>query len=155
SSTINNAISAATTSGRGGKGAAVLFASGNENGAVTYPATLTNVIAVGAMSMCNQRKSPSSCDGENWWGGNFGTNLDVSAPGVKIYATDLVGSAGYSTTDYFSAFNGTSSATPAVAAVMALIYSVNSGLSLNDARYFLESTCQKVGGYTYTSNVSG
>lgn len=155
SSTITNAINTATTSGRGGNGTAVLFAAGNSNSSVQYPATLTSVISVAAMSMCNTRKTTSSCDGENFWGSNFGTGLDVGAPGVKIYSTDLTGSAGYSNTDYFSAFNGTSSACPAVAAVMALIYSVNPSLTLAQARFDLESTCQKVGGYSYAANVSG
>jgi thermitase len=41
-----------------GLGSVVLFAAGNDNGAVSYPATLTNVISVAAMSMCNQRKNP-------------------------------------------------------------------------------------------------
>ena len=114
SSTITNAINTATTSGRGGNGTAVLFAAGNSNSSVQYPATLTSVISVAAMSMCNTRKTTTSCDGENFWGSNFGTGLDVGAPGVKIYSTDLTGTAGYSNTDYFSSFNGTSSACPAV-----------------------------------------
>ena len=52
SSTINNAISGAVNSGRGGLGAPVLFAAGNDNGANSYPATVTNTISVIAMSMC-------------------------------------------------------------------------------------------------------
>lgn len=155
SSLINDPISRAVTQGRGGKGAPVLFAAGNSNSAVSYPATLSNVISVVAMSMCNQRKNPSSCDGETWWGSNFGTSADVAAPGVKIYTTDISGSAGYSTGNYAPTFNGTSSACPNAAGVMALILSVNPNLSMTQARQILESTCDKVGGYTYTSNVSG
>jgi subtilisin family serine protease len=81
SNTIATAVTNAVNNGRNGKGCVVLFASGNNNGAVSFPATLDNVIAVGASSMCDQRKSPTSCDGEPW-GGNFGTSLDVMAPGV-------------------------------------------------------------------------
>ncbi len=155
SALINDPITRATTQGRANKGAPVLFAAGNDNGAVSYPATLTNVISVTAMSMCNQRKSPSSCDGETFWGSNYGVNGDISAPGVKIYSTDISGAAGYGTGDYYATFNGTSSATPNAAGVMALILSTNSNLTAAQARVIIESTCDKVGGYTYNSGVSG
>lgn len=155
SSTINNAISGAVTNGRGGLGAPVLFAAGNDNGANSYPATVSNTISVIAMSMCYERKNPSSCDGENWWGSNYGAGADIAAPGVKIATTDISGSAGYSTSDYTGTFNGTSSATPNAAGVMALILSANPGLSQSQARYALESTCRKVGSYTYNAGVSG
>ena len=152
---INDPITRANTQGRGGKGAPVLFAAGNSNGANSYPATLTNVISVVAMSMCNQRKSPTSCDGENFWGSNFGTGVDIAAPGVKIYTTDISGSAGYSAGDYAPTFNGTSSACPNAAGVMALILSTNPNLTVSQARQIIESTADKVGGYTYNSGVSG
>ena len=157
SSTINNAINGAVNSGRGGLGCPVLFAAGNDNSNASshYPSNLSNVISVIAMSMCYQRKSPSSCDGETWWGSNYGATADIAAPGVKIYATDISGSNGYSTGDYISNFNGTSSATPNSAGVMALILSANSSLTEAQARYALESTCAKVGGYTYNPGVSG
>jgi subtilisin family serine protease len=93
--------------------------------------------------MCNQRKSPTSCDAENFWGSNFGTGVDVSAPGVKIYTTDISGTAGYSTGNYTASFNGTSSATPNTAGVVALILSVNPGLTYAQARQILESSCEK------------
>lgn len=38
---------------------------------------------------------------------------------------------------------------------MALILSVNPSLSMTSARQIIESTCDKVGGYTYSSAVSG
>jgi len=154
SSTINSAISGAVNNGRGGLGAPVLFAAGNDNSSVSYPATNNNTIAVIAMSMCEERKSPSSCDGETWWGSNYGTNGDIAAPGVKIAATDISGSAGYASGDYTTTFNGTSSACPNAAGVMALILSANPSLTESQARNAIESTCDKVGGYSY-SNTSG
>jgi len=129
SATINGAINNAVTNGRGGKGCVVIFAAGNNNSSVSNPATNSQVIAVAATSQCDQRKSPTSCDGENYWGSNYGTNLDVSAPGVKIQTTDISGSAGYELGNYASAFNGTSSACPNTAGVMALILSLKPTLT--------------------------
>jgi hypothetical protein len=155
SSLINTAITSARTSGRGGLGCPVLFSAGNGNGAVNYPANNNETIAVAAMSMCNERKSPSSCDGETWWGSDYGTNLDIAAPGVKIYTTDISGADGYNGGDYAPTFNGTSSACPNAAGVMALILSYDPTLTETQARNTIESTCTKVGGYTYTANVPG
>jgi subtilisin family serine protease len=155
SSAINGAISGAVNNGRGGLGSPVLFSAGNGNGAVSYPANNNETIAVIAMSMCGERKNPSSCDGETWWGSDYGTNGDVAAPGVKIYTTDISGSSGYSGGDYTSSFNGTSSACPNAAGVMALILSANNTLTESQARAILEGNCDKVGGYTYNSNVPG
>ncbi|MDY3448294.1 S8 family serine peptidase [Riemerella anatipestifer] len=152
SSTIVNAINNAVANGRNGKGSVVLFSFGNNNSTVSFPATQGNVIAVGASSMCDERKTPTSCDGEFWWGSNFGNSLDVVAPGVKIYTTDISGSLGYNLGDYQSDFNGTSSACPNVAGVVALILSANPNLTQQEARDILERNTDKVGGYSYFNN---
>lgn len=155
STLINDAIGRAVTLGRAGKGAAVLFAAGNNNSSsVSYPASNNNTIAVIAMSMCNQRKAPSSCDGETWWGSNYGLHADVAAPGVKIATTDISGAAGYTTNDYTSTFNGTSSACPNAAGVMALILSANPALTYAQARQILETSCEKIGNYSYYNNTT-
>ena len=109
------------------------------------------------MSQCGQRKSPNSCDGENWWGSNYGSALDVVAPGVKIYTTDISGSKGYNSSsgengDYNTNFNGTSAACPHVAGVAALVLSANPSLSAQEVRRIIESTAQKVGNYNYSYN---
>ena len=153
STAITNAVNNAVNNGRGGKGSVVLFSSGNSNGNVSYPATLSNVIAVGASSMCDKRKTPTSCDGENWWGSNYGSHIDVVAPGVKIYTTDISGSAGYSSGDYTAIFNGTSSACPNAAGVVALILSLDPSLTQQEAREILESNTDKVGGYNYATTM--
>ncbi|MBP1673027.1 MAG: large protein [Bacteroidetes bacterium] len=165
-SLINTAISNSITIGRSGNGTPFFSATGNSNSStIAYPASNTNTIAVGATSMCDQRKSPTSCDGENW-GGNYGVGLDVSAPGVKIYTTDIAGESGsacgilpcvdYGNVpnggNYNPSFHGTSAACPVAAGVMALIFSTNPNLTYQDARSILEVTCDKVGGYTYSYN---
>jgi subtilisin family serine protease len=159
SANIEQAITNAVTLGRGGLGTVVCVATGNDNSSIRFPASDEDVIAVGASTPCDTRKLPSSCDGETNWGSNFGTGLDVVAPGVKIYTTDLQGSNGYNTNggtngDYYNAFNGTSAATPHVAATIALIFSINPNLTGVQARQILESTAYKVSGYTY-SNTAG
>ena len=85
------------------------FSSGNDGVTDTiplWPARIDITVAVNATSMCDERKSPSSCDGENW-AGNWGPGVDVSAPGVRIPAPDMLGTNGFHQTDYYNSFNGT------------------------------------------------
>ena len=166
---IDDAIKNALTKGRNGKGCVVVFATGNSNNKVLYPANSNpDIIAVGAMSPCGERKNPSSCDKEDWWGSCYGNELDVMAPGVLISTTDIStidyeGREGYNphsplnppiipdfdNTDYTNSFGGTSSACPHVAGVAALILSVNPDLTAKQVADIIEQTAQKVGGYNY------
>jgi|GEM_PF-7114928 len=155
SSLLDEAILNATTLGRGGKGCVMLFSSGNNNAGISYPSVNTNVISVGGINMCNQRKSPTSCDGENWWGASYGTGLDLVAPCVKIASTDITGTNGYNTTtgtggDYHPTFNGTSSACPNAAGVVALLLSFNNNYTLSQVRQIIEGSCTKIPAYSYS-----
>ncbi len=140
STSIQNAVVYATTNGRGGLGCPVFFASGNENSTVSYPAAYPETIAVGASSPCDERKSPSSCDGETWWGSNYGSTLDFVAPGPLTTTVDIAGSGGYSSTDYTSTFNGTSSATPHAAGAGALLLAVAPDLTHDQVRTYMRQT---------------
>lgn len=149
---VYDAIMDAHTLGRGGVGCVQLYSSGNDDSSyVLLPGRLPEVIAVGATSMCDERKSPTSCDNENWWGGNYGDSLDISAPGVRIPAPDMLGTNGFVSGSYYNYFNGTSSACPNAAGVVALILSVSPHLTGTQARYILESTADRVGGYDYSA----
>lgn len=117
---LDSHIQNAATQGRGGKGCVIVFSVGNENKSqINYPSSIPDVIAVGAMNMCNERKRSSSdpskvasgvntdpngvsCDAVDAWGSNYGkgpgfgtTNyrtsnyLSVVAPGVHVYTTDF------------------------------------------------------------------
>lgn len=152
SSALDQAINDATTLGRNGKGSVFTVASGNENGTMRYPAiSHPRVFVVGGISPCNQRKSNVSCDLENFWGSSFGANLHVVSPCVKIYTTDRTGSVGYSSNNYFSTFNGTSSATPNVSGVCALVLSADSNQTWDTVRARISRTSEKRGAYTYTN----
>ncbi len=130
---IDDAINNAILNGRNGKGTLIVFATGNNNSNVSYPANInTNIIAVGALTSSGSRSSFS----------NFGTQLDVVAPGSNILSTVLNNGIGNK--------DGTSMATPHVAGVCALVLSANPCLTGQQVRDIIEQTSQKVGGYSYT-----
>jgi serine protease len=151
---LDNAIQDALNLGRGGLGTVVCFATHNYDlPMITYPASAhPNVLSVGAMSPCGERKSPTSCDGE-FWGSNYGPDLDVVAPGVIVHTTDQQAGAGYDPTDYYSHFNGTSSATPHVAGLAGLLISMNTCLTREQVNNIIEKTARKVGAYAYSSTL--
>ncbi len=145
SSTVENAVNYAF-----GEGCALFCATGNGNQSqLSYPARYANTIAVGAMSPCCERKSPNSCDEEYWWGSNYGTGIDFLTPGTRIHTTDRLGSAGYSSGDYFDEFNGTSSATPHAAGIGALVWSQDPSLTNAELRTVLRNTCDDLGASGY------
>lgn len=110
----------------------VVCAAGNNYSAtVNYPASNPNVISVGATGQNNRRADFS----------NYGTRLDVVAPGVDIYSTTL--------NNTYETSSGTSFAAPQVSAIAALLLSNEPGLTPTQIRQIIESTSQKVGGYAY------
>jgi subtilisin family serine protease len=117
SSAITDAINRASNQGRGGKGSVVVFSAGNTSGGVTYPATLSNVIAVGALGH----------DGSWAYYSSRGPEVDVVAPSsdysYSITTTDLVGTWGPGSGDYSFSFGGTSAAAPQVSGTAALMLS--------------------------------
>jgi len=136
------------------RGAIVIFAAGNFGYAPPiYPARYEETIAVGAMSPCGEKKKGNpldlqrenfSCDREVW-SSNYGPELDVVAPGVLITTTDITGPDGYGRGDYINFFNGTSSATPHVAGIAALILAVNPQLNPDEVREILRRTARDIG----------
>ncbi len=171
-----DAISYATTYGRGGnsstnqdgKGCVVVFSAGNNNHPnIEWPSSNSNVISVGAMSMCNERKSTASCDAENWGSNhvdglaqyydisstpykalNTDNKMSVVAPGIRIVST-LHGngatlSNSHATSYPTSIFNGTSSSAPHVSGVVALILSINPCLTYQEVKDIIELSAEKI-----------
>ncbi|MFH1841624.1 MAG: S8 family serine peptidase [bacterium] len=149
-------------------GVVLLAATSNSNQShIHYPANNAYVIGVGAASPCGERKRSSSnsaecnpgvstdpngytCDGERWWGSNYGVNTRDAAGAVDIIAptilptTDIEGSGGYTSGDVDPFFNGTSCATPYAAGVCALIKSKNPTWTNVQIRDQLCNTAQDV-----------
>jgi len=146
-------------------GCVVLFASGNGpiyppwTYEVAYPCNLTgtnDIICVGASSQTDQHKSAASSDGQYWWGSSYiGDGPDVVAPGPWSYSTDLKGSRGYNSgylidpqdrvsADYTPRFGGTSSSTPKVAGVVALMLSADPSLTPAEVKSILCSTADDI-----------
>lgn len=140
---IDDAINYALENGRGGLGCVVVFATGNDyNSSIGYPANVNpDILAVGAITNTGLRATFS----------NYGSGVDLVAPGDYIPTTDIRGSAGYDPGDFFLYFNGTSAATPHVAAVAALILSTNPNLTQQQVSTIIEQSAQKVGGYSYST----
>lgn len=137
--TTEDAIRFALREGRQGKGCVVLASSGNDNGAVKYPAAYDGVIAVAATRHDHDRCTPA-----DWGSGNgscFGPEIVLAAPGIDVWTTDMVG--------YTSTFAGTSAACPFAAGVAALVLSVNPNLTGVEVRAILERTADKTGSGVY------
>lgn len=152
SSAIAQAFERARTRGRNGLGCVIVAAAGNESGAVSFPANLPGLLTVSASNEFDEPKTKDSRDGETWWGSNFGPEVDVAAPGVHNYTTDIMGRGGYNREpdgNYYPDFNGTSSATPIVAGEAGLILSANPGLSEDKVREIIRDTADKVGSIPY------
>ncbi len=150
----------------------LVAASGNFNGAITYPALNPHIMAIGASDKIDKRKSPASPDGE-CWGSDFGPQQSVMAPGVLCWAANNTNggasfnnnnggpinwacvnypSTGTADEKYFELMNGTSAATPHVAGLAGLLFSVNPGLTNTQVRNIIEQTADKTGGYGYAND---
>ncbi len=135
---LSSALAHVTTDWSRGKPPTVVVAAAGNAGVdspVLYPAGYSSTIAVGASNSTDRVAAFSS----------RGNHLNVAAPGVNIVSTWPVGrgcqrqpSAGYCSLD------GTSMATPHVAAVAALLRSREPGLTPAAVRHRLESTAHDI-----------
>lgn len=102
------------------RGVLVVASSGNSGTSqLKYPASYPGVISVGATGLLNQPASFSS----------YGTNVILSAPGVRICNTVRAGQ--------FACPDGTSASAPIVSAAAALLFAVNPSLSADQVKAIL------------------
>ncbi len=122
----NSAIIAAANDARL-KGALVVMAAGNENMDISSYADPASILLVGATDSLNARTSFS----------NYGTPIDVVAPGLSVWSTILGGYYGYG--------SGTSYSSPITAGLAALIFSLNPSFSPAVVEGVITSTCLDLG----------
>ena len=122
--------------GRGNLGNIITWAAGNgldddDNSNFDGYANSRHTIAVTAVTHY----------GEQSWYAEPGANILVAAPsdgdGEGITTTDNAGGGGYNNGDYNDNFGGTSSATPLVSGVIALILEANPNLTYRDIEHII------------------
>ncbi len=123
SSTMQTAVNYAWN-----KGTVVFAAAGNYSSSTPiYPAGCTNVVAVGATDSNDTLASFS----------NYGTYVDLTAPGVNIVTTTAGGG--------YGGVSGTSFSSPIAAGVAALVLSRNPSLSAQQLVTLLEQNSDDLG----------
>lgn len=100
-----------------------------------YSLDFPNVIAVGSTNPDDTRTFPFFWNQDS--GSNYGSHLNVVAPGNYIYGLDA-----FSNTNANSYWGGTSQATPLVAGIASLVWAQNPDLTPQDVRSILESTAE-------------
>jgi subtilisin-like proprotein convertase family protein len=135
-------IANAITTGRNGRGRIFTWAAGNggsgDNCNFDGYANNRYVIAVGALADTGQAASYSeACSAMFVTAGSSGGSRGITT-------TDLIGGNGYSASDYTSTFGGTSSATPLVSGMIALMLAQNPNLTWRDVMHVLVRTAVKV-----------
>jgi hypothetical protein len=108
----------------------IVFAAGNDNVntdvSPRFPGVYPEVISVAALDQSDRRANFS----------NFGSTVDIAAPGVNIWST--------MPNDTFGFLDGTSMASPHVAGVAALIWSRHRDLVAAQVREILEATADDI-----------
>ena len=127
--------------GRGGLGNLIVWAAGNglsngDDANMDGYANSRYTIAVAAITH----------QGDQAWYSEPGANILVTAPsdgdGEGITTTDIEGSSGYTNNDYTDNFGGTSSATPLVSGVLALLLDANQNLTWRDIQHILVNSAR-------------
>lgn len=109
-------------------GVVIVSVTGNNEDQVTYPGNYSEVIAVSAITKDREIAFFSSPGDQN----------EICAPGEDVYSI-LPGN------NEFVKSSGTSYAAPLVSGTIALILSLNSGLTLTEIRSVLHETCIDLG----------
>ncbi len=115
------------------KGVVIAGAAGNHDITnMLYPGACNNSIAVASTTSSDTKSSFS----------NYGTWVDVSAPGSNIYSTCTPGPMGC--TGNYGGASGTSMASPHVAGLAALVFAANPNCNNTQVRSIIESTADNI-----------
>jgi hypothetical protein len=141
---FQNAMTAAKTYGRGGKGIPLFASSGNQNNPnfTQAPAIYPMVHAVGASTTSNTRASFS----------NYGPKTFAATPGTGCPTTDRMGAFGYNATSNYTNFSGTSCSCPVMAAIAGSVILANPALTEAQVSDVMRQAARKTGGYVYDVN---
>ncbi len=138
------AVDYGRSNGRGGKGAIMLWAAGNDHCNTSYQPNLgdDDIIVVSALDSSGGMANYS----------NYGNAIDVAA-GAGAYTTDLTGQYGYnygsydydslSDLDYTSVFSGTSAATPVTSGAVAVMLAANPDMTFSGALNCIKASAYK------------
>lgn len=108
------------------QGILTVAAAGNQGvELLDFPARHEGCLAIGAMSPCGERVSPTSCDQETSWGSSYGDNLFCIAPGVLL--TGALRGGGYREN-----FRGTSAACAYISGGIALMLAAQPELGIEE-----------------------
>jgi subtilisin family serine protease len=121
------------------RGMLLIGAAGNNNmggvGVVAYPAKLLNCMGVSGTTDDDLFADVASTGGA--WFSNYGNEIDVCAPGDRIYSTY--------TNNGYAYLSGTSMATPHVSGLAALVKSYVPALTNVDIELILDATADDLG----------
>ena len=109
------------------RGAFLVAAGGNNmDSKVIFPAGYRKVVAVGSTGM----------DGKRFYQSNFGSGIDIAAPGAQIISTHINGK--------YRLLSGTSMATAHIAGIAGLLFSKRINLTHEEVREILVSTAKPI-----------
>jgi len=117
------------------QGLVVTVSSGNDGAGVSSPACASGAIAVGSVDKSDVRAGSS----------NYGSALDIVAPGVSILSTYSCDAVGDCKNYWYAYMSGTSMAAPHVAGAAALILEKNPGYTVDDVKQALYTTAVDLG----------
>ena len=134
--TLREVIVRASNEGRGGLGAVVVFAAGNEDRVILDDelAAIPEVLAVTAMDRYDNPVPYT----------NTGASVDIAAPSATVSTTIEGG--------YTQQFGGTSAAAPVVSGIAGLILSMKPELTGAEVRQLLIDSAKKDGRVTFDEN---